>query len=76
MHLSIILLKWKTFPIDCQITAFLQWSETVCTSFEVLCLRNVISDFVQRPKGNTYFITPVHGTFLCTLKTLQHFDAG
>lgn len=51
MHLSIILLEWITLPIDCQITAFLQRSDTVCASFEVLCLRKVISDFVRITQG-------------------------
>lgn len=59
MHLSIILLEWKTLPIDGQITAFLQRSETVCTNFEVLCLRKVISDqrFCAETQGK-YLLYP------------------
>jgi hypothetical protein len=51
MHLSIILLEWKTLPIDRQITAFLQRSETVCTSFEILCLRKVGQRFCAETRG-------------------------
>jgi len=38
MHFGVVFLEWKTLPVDRQITVFQQRFETVCTSFEVLCL--------------------------------------
>jgi len=75
MHFSIVLLEWKTLPIDGQIAIFLHGSQTVCGSFDVLRLQKVISDCGEIQE-NSNFVLPICRAFFCAIQTLQHFETG